>query len=1481
MASIDQSDAKTYKASPDSEGRFEIVDVSAGEYILSASAVGFMPNQVTLSVEIGRPFNVGVLSLAHRSQTINSVWFRGHVLLNDDNFHGGTSVQLKFIQDNQSMIQLQTDAAGLFTAQVSPDEPLEINIARAGYITPTTDTLGVFTFSEDLQNFVDSEGGPLSVTLTRAPIEGQINIPLEISPKWIPAEQRFARISLIQIDGNYRATIDAAEDQEIATFSDLPAGRYLISASRAGFSSVDLPLITVDEDTTEVTAEPIVMELNSLAESNIDLDGHTIDACALRSSPVRLESGDFSGATLTGSFGPITGADGCEYCTSPQGDEDTCAALSLAGSNLTNVSFDTSTALSPASLRGALMSHSNFFGAQMLNVDASGADLKYTNFFGIDGRGAQFDGANLQSANFSNAQLQEAQFAQSVGDHLDEFEFEGQLYPHPWAGLRRPLSPLIFSPCKELMSDNLKFTNFAQANLSDAFLVGVNLSEAILADAIIVKGDLRGSCLKRSSLNLTDMTGATLDGADLTDAVMINTVLHNTRLRGVNLKGATLTSAIIEQALFSPMPLTIYGEEVDQRCRYIPSWSDYYPDLSFDSNAPSNCDDALDNDGDGYTDLEDPGCLGEATGAEDQPACVAEPSDQAPSCHCRTSLVGANLNGANLVGARFDGADLSNSSLLGLTVGSSLKPPVSRPYECDLLKTESCFNLCPLVHQYINTAGMSCDGSDIDLSENVPQLDISCLEWRDLCVQDILPIPQVASFRSLQCLYMAYSSDHELCSEELSNSESPFSGDQGQRCLNARDAEAEIDRMILEDPAVASTKCSFESIQATLQEESEGRTCEVDENDPLPWACCPRSMIPLSCTKAKTSFVNSRLANAQMTGANFTDVSLNEAILTGAHLVAAQLSNSSLNGAILEEANLRGADLSKLDLTSVNLRGVDASNSSISDVLLGSADLAGALFNRASLFNVLLSINELGEGDPPPRFNNARLLGRQVQNDNQGGELNNLYDLRLPNSEFKGIHIENLTFNSGDLTNSDFSNGTIIGVSFKNEFALNGINMTRATLANVTFRGSKNEDDGDDGDDETTEELIEEVRQIGGLATGEDSKFLQLTGSDFSFAYLREANNRRLLDARTSFDRVNLSNSLFNGTHLRNVDFKQSYLANVIFSEIYGEVRSDWNALLFKGGGMSGELSGLGINTSILDGFDLKKLNIEYKYINTSRVENSIWSEVTLSAGSDPESSISQVQFYSLQLDRVEFSDTALNNVEFEDLRIEKAIPFFAPSDSPDATCRECGEGSLCLFGGSCIDEQLRCVDAEDCEGGASCFLGVCTALDFPDPDPFDSPHLTFNNSSLDSVTFTHVRGSSLSFLDVSLLNTQLNNIVIDQLNLDDVTIENSSISLLDANQTSIHDTDLSGIKFEHIHHTEDEACGSRLNLEHYDGVIWAGAILTGLCDEDLDQILTNQDLEGTFICDRHQAGLTEFTGTPNWVNCPTVYCPDHILCTP
>lgn len=99
-------------------------------------------------------------------------------------------------------------------------------------------------------------------------------------------------------------------------------------------------------------------------------------------------------------------------------------------------------------------------------------------------------------------------------------------------------------PINELLSQYAAGErDFRGVNLSDQFLVGVDLSGADLSEARLHGAVLEAANLTRVNLMRTDLSGANLRGADLTRANLVKANLQGANLRGADLSGAEMTEA--------------------------------------------------------------------------------------------------------------------------------------------------------------------------------------------------------------------------------------------------------------------------------------------------------------------------------------------------------------------------------------------------------------------------------------------------------------------------------------------------------------------------------------------------------------------------------------------------------------------------------------------------------------------------------------------------------------------------------------------------------------------------------------------------------------------------------------------------------------------------------------------------------------------------------------------------------------------------
>ncbi|MDB4683732.1 leucine-rich repeat protein, partial [bacterium] len=90
------------------------------------------------------------------------------------------------------------------------------------------------------------------------------------------------------------------------------------------------------------------------------------------------------------------------------------------------------------------------------------------------------------------------------------------------------------------------------------------------------------------------------------------------------------------------------------------------------------------------------------------------------------------------------------------------------------------------------------------------------------------------------------------------------------------------------------------------------------------------------------------LTDANLTGADLTDIDLTGANLTGADLTGADLTDIDLTG-----ANLTGAALSDADLSGADLTGADLTNVKISDAILTGVVLVNITTNNQVLLNMI------------------------------------------------------------------------------------------------------------------------------------------------------------------------------------------------------------------------------------------------------------------------------------------------------------------------------------------------------------------------------------------------------------------------------------------------------------------------------------------------------------------------------------------------
>jgi uncharacterized protein YjbI with pentapeptide repeats len=102
----------------------------------------------------------------------------------------------------------------------------------------------------------------------------------------------------------------------------------------------------------------------------------------------------------------------------------------------------------------------------------------------------------------------------------------------------------------------------------------------------------------------------------------------------------------------------------------------------------------------------------------------------------------------------------------------------------------------------------------------------------------------------------------------------------------------------------------------------------------------------------EANLTKARLIMANLTKANFIRANLSGADLREANLTGANLAEANLTGADLREANLTGADLRRANLTGADLTEANLTGANLSEAYLILANLTGANLARANLKGV-------------------------------------------------------------------------------------------------------------------------------------------------------------------------------------------------------------------------------------------------------------------------------------------------------------------------------------------------------------------------------------------------------------------------------------------------------------------------------------------------------------------------------------------------
>jgi uncharacterized protein YjbI with pentapeptide repeats len=204
-----------------------------------------------------------------------------------------------------------------------------------------------------------------------------------------------------------------------------------------------------------------------------------------------------------------------------------------------------------------------------------------------------------------------------------------------------------------LRGANLRKAYLSEADLSNANLRGANLSEADLREANLSRAYLHGANLSKAYLYGAYFYGANLSKASLSSAYLSEGKLSNTNLSSANLSSANLSAANLSRANLSAANLS----GADLNSAYLSGANLCGANLS-----GANLNNAsLNNANLNNASLSGANLSGaNLSGANLSGAYLS-----------RANLSGANLNNASLIGASLIGASLIGASLIGASLSGA------------------------------------------------------------------------------------------------------------------------------------------------------------------------------------------------------------------------------------------------------------------------------------------------------------------------------------------------------------------------------------------------------------------------------------------------------------------------------------------------------------------------------------------------------------------------------------------------------------------------------------------------------------------------------------------------------------------------------------------------------------------------------------------------------------------------------------------
>jgi uncharacterized protein YjbI with pentapeptide repeats len=233
---------------------------------------------------------------------------------------------------------------------------------------------------------------------------------------------------------------------------------------------------------------------------------------------------------------------------------------SMVGASAGHVKF-TQCDLSSAILKESDFSHGDFTQAKFNQSDMtlaifSGSKMQSISALNVIAEQTSFEECSLADANFSHAQLKSASFHTAILTDTNFTQAACQRVDFSGATLSRALfANADLQDSEANTATTFAHCRFTKANLSGVSWAGPCLDDAAFDDAVMDKADITGASLHRVRMPRVlarqacfanvDLTDADLTGINLFEGSLANAKVYNTHLRSANLFGVNFMDAKI------------------------------------------------------------------------------------------------------------------------------------------------------------------------------------------------------------------------------------------------------------------------------------------------------------------------------------------------------------------------------------------------------------------------------------------------------------------------------------------------------------------------------------------------------------------------------------------------------------------------------------------------------------------------------------------------------------------------------------------------------------------------------------------------------------------------------------------------------------------------------------------------------------------------------------------------------------------------